>query len=40
LRRVVFPAPFCPMIGYLVDQIKKSAKNVKGIKEVEVEVGF
>ena len=32
--------PFCPMIGYLTDQIKQAAKSVKGIKEVEVEVKF
>jgi len=32
--------PFCPMIGYLVEQIKQAAKAVKGIKEVEVEVGY
>jgi len=30
--------PFCPMIGYLVEQIKQAAKTVKGVKGVEVEV--
>ena len=30
--------PFCPMIGYLTEQIEQAAKSVKGIKEVEVEV--
>ena len=29
--------PFCPLIGYLTESIKKAAK-VKGIKKVEVEV--
>lgn len=33
-------SPFCPMVGYLVEQIKQAAKTVKGIKEVEVEVGY
>ena len=32
--------PLCPMIGYLVDQIKQAAKSVKGIKKVDVEVGL
>jgi len=32
--------PFCPMIGYLVNEIKQAAKTVKGIKKVEVEVGL
>ena len=32
--------PFCPMIGYLTEQIKQAAKTVKGIKKVEVEVSF
>jgi len=30
--------PFCPMIGYLTEQIEQAAKSVKGIKKVEVEV--
>lgn len=30
--------PFCPMIGYLVQQIEQAAKTVKGVKKVEVEV--
>jgi metal-sulfur cluster biosynthetic enzyme len=29
--------PFCPMISYLTEDIKKAAK-LKGIKKVEVEV--
>lgn len=29
--------PFCPMIGYLTENIEKAAK-LKGIKKVEVEV--
>lgn len=29
--------PFCPMIGYLSENIEKAAK-LKGIKKVEVEV--
>jgi len=31
-------SPFCPMVGYLVENIKKAAETVKGIKKVEVEV--
>jgi len=30
--------PFCPMIGYLTEQIEQAAKSVTGIKKVEVEV--
>lgn len=30
--------PFCPMIGYLTEQIEQAVKSVKGIKKVEVEV--
>jgi len=30
--------PFCPMIGYLSEQMEQVAKSVKGIKKVEVEV--
>lgn len=30
--------PFCPMIGYLVEQIKSAAETVKEVKKVEVEV--
>lgn len=33
-------SPFCPMIGYLTEQIKKATKAVKGINEVEVEVSL
>jgi metal-sulfur cluster biosynthetic enzyme len=29
--------PFCPMIGYLTENMEKAAK-LKGIKKVEVEV--
>ncbi|MGC8812531.1 MAG: metal-sulfur cluster assembly factor [Candidatus Aenigmatarchaeota archaeon] len=32
--------PFCPMIGYLTEQIRKEVKKVKGIEKVEVEVVF
>lgn len=32
--------PFCPMIGYLTEQIKQAVETVKGIKKVEVEVVF
>lgn len=27
--------PFCPVIGYLVEEIEKAAKTVKGVKEVK-----
>ena len=30
--------PFCPMVGYLVEQIKQAAKTVKGVGKIEVEV--
>jgi metal-sulfur cluster biosynthetic enzyme len=30
--------PFCPMIGYLTEQMEQAAKSVNGIKKVEVEV--
>ena len=32
--------PFCPMIGYLAEEIRKAVKKVKGVKKVEVEVSF
>ncbi|MEM5793762.1 MAG: metal-sulfur cluster assembly factor [Candidatus Aenigmatarchaeota archaeon] len=32
--------PFCPMISYLIEEIKQEAKKVKGIGKVEVEVVF
>jgi len=32
--------PFCPMISVLVEEIKKAAMKVKGLKDVEVEVNF
>ena len=32
--------PFCPMIGYLTEQIKQAAETVKEIENVEVEVVF
>ena len=30
--------PFCPLIGYLKEKIKKAAESVKGVKKAEVEV--
>ena len=30
--------PFCPMIGMIVDQIKAKVKEIKEVKEVDVEV--
>jgi len=32
--------PFCPMIGYLVNQIKQAVKTVKDVKKVDVEVSL
>lgn len=32
--------PFCPMVSYLTEEIRKKAKKVKGIGKVEVEVTF
>ncbi len=33
-------SPFCPMVSYLTEEMKKAAKTVKGVKKVEVEVSF
>lgn len=31
-------SPFCPMVGYLVIEIKQKVGKVEGVKEVDVEV--
>lgn len=31
-------SPFCPMIGYLTNEIEQKVKEVNGIKDVEVDV--
>ena len=30
--------PFCPMLSYLVNEIRQIAKKVEGVEEVEVKV--
>ncbi len=32
--------PFCPMIGYLTQQIEQAVKTVKEVKKVKVDVSF
>lgn len=31
-------SPFCPMVGYLVENIEKELKKIKGIKSCKVEI--
>lgn len=33
-------SPFCPMVSYLVQEIKNKVSAVKGVKSVDVEVVF
>lgn len=30
--------PLCPMLSYLINEIKQAAKSIEGVKEVEVKV--
>jgi serine O-acetyltransferase len=35
---MVLTAPFCPLAGYLAEQVRQAAASVPGVSEVEVQV--